>query len=947
MLLALLALSALAQDAPTEADAPAEGADPVEAAPSDEAAEPVLADAPVAPVAVDGPASSTGGVLQLLYTGATGGVGGSSVRFGRPAAVEALLAKGDEDAAGKGRVVATRGHFGTMARGRELLVAAGGKTSTLKIFLEGEPTCDGKRGGRGVIEGRRRQLIDSKTAPTVAEALGEAGIAVDVWTCKVGSAEVTYAAPAGAELPTDWTGFELRLGIRESIDMGKGPEATEIVGVPSRDATRRVRMLRELKTDGVMFVDGGSFVDGIAAIESGVSPHRASMFQVLRDLEPTALVPGDTELAFGADAFLAEKGDLPYVATNWEAEGSKDLPSVLRVDSDAGDVAFLGLIDPEIGKWRKADADVSFSEPVAAAQAAINELLAADEPPDVIVVLTSPSPALLGRLQSELDGADLIIGDEAPRTDRLSSWDIELREPWDAPAPAWTFPLDGVGLAELTVADDTLGGVSATTSRVTSELEPDESLLASVQAVRFDTYPGFERPLIPADPASPTAPISDAVWTKAICEAVLDRSGADFAILPPIPSGVHVPGPLSELLVMRRLELLDVLEIHEADGGLVKGMVSEAAPVAGAVCGVDPGGSKVRGRPIESARLYRVVTTDRAMANTTIAGAIRGAEPKRLLDLPASKVLQDNTGRPLTLASAAMGQLREMRDTAEEDDNILTELTSRNAGETQPGYVFRINSAAVGIEGFQGVEDDRYANIPETLATSPSSSAISTNLDIGLGFSNKRFDWLLRQQAMYTRLVTDLGPQESADDLRTTAKLGFPGVAFNTGPLAWQPTIEGLLDSEITPTEDDEGNKNLRQAELSATLGLDASVGIFTFHAGAFTLRDLANGDKPLEFGGRFKAGWALDLGYGLKWTTSSDTFVWADTPEQDDSDLRLRSLINSDVAIPLARWLSLKTYGQVFVFRGRFEEGAISTKQTQASYTLGTALDLSGAFVF
>ena len=157
------------------------------------------------------------------------------------------------------------------------------------------------------------------------------------------------------------------------------------------------------------------------------------------------------------------------------------------------------------------------------------------------------------------------------------------------------------------------------------------------------------------------------------------------------------------------------------------------------------------------------------------------------------------------------------------------------------------------------------------------------------------------------------------------------------------PYSELLYDSEFTPTEDEDGVANLRQADLSLAVGVSSKPwGVLkNVRLGGFANQDLARlGEKVTEFGG--KTTWATALGFhGLTWSTNGDAQVFASTPDDDVSDLRLKFTGDTRLAMPLARYLSLDLYAQGFVIKGRVAEN----QDLGVSWTLGTALDVSGIF--
>ena len=109
--------------------------------------------------------------------------------------------------------------------------------------------------------------------------------------------------------------------------------------------------------------------------------------------------------------------------------------------------------------------------------------------------------------------------------------------------------------------------------------------------------------------------------------------------------------------------------------------------------------------------------------------------------------------------------------------------------------------------------------------------------------------WDLRGRTQFTRLRTAQGVQETADDAKLSSSVTLPGATVKTGPLSFRPFAEGLLDSELTPTETDAGVQNPRQADLSLTIGLSAPITgpLRALRIGALVLQDLAQTDKRAE----------------------------------------------------------------------------------------------------
>jgi len=876
------------------------------------------------PVAVEAAPASR---LHLVYTGASGGLGSGRLDFRVP----------DELTAALGELTEVRAHYGVLARGDELLLANDRQVATLVAYTQvSGVSCEDAAPTSLFQRGAERVLYSSKFAPTLAEVLGAQSVPLVSRLCTADGQVVRWIGPEGAQPPTDFTGFELRIALRSVA----GGEPFEVLSLPDGDGARRVTLLRELfeQDPDALWVDAGGFLDGASSLREGsLSLHRPTALEVLHRFHPAVLVPAASELAGGAATWAAgEAKDLPYVAANWVAgEGGPALPASRTVEAAGQRVAVIGVIDPALVHLAASET-VRLSEPVAAVQAEVERLRATAPAPDLIVVAAAPGRALLERLQTEVEGVDVLMGNPSPSVRRVQSFDAQLEH---GPLPgraAWTLPLGGVSELWWEPADGA-AHLRAVPHAIDAAVRPDPHVLEQITAVRFAEYPALDHPLLPALASAPTAPLDEATWSRVVCEAALEYADADFAFLPRLPPAQAIPGPLTELMVASRLDALDTLEVHTFLGSKLAAMLSDAKGAVPLVCGVDLNAkSKIGGRVIDAERLYRVVTTRRAMEDGGVASLVtRGVLP-RLLDNPVVWTVEDADGAPVTLNRATRAVLHDHLD-----QDALALLTARSPSTLRPLWIVRVGRASFGAEGFQGANDDAFSGVPESLATNASSFALSSALDVGFGYSDRKIDWLITPKAAYTRMRTTDGSSETQDDLSLSGRVLLPALAFPTGPLTWKPSAEALLDSEITPTTDDTGAQNPRQADVSLTLGFASKAGPLSFTLGAFTLRDATTFSKPQEFGGRLQGELKLDLGSGLLWKTTADTFIWGDTVAQDASDLRFKTVGDSRVQVPLSRFLAISLYGRGFWFSGRVPE----TKHLGSSYTLGTAIDLTGAF--
>jgi hypothetical protein len=340
--------------------------------------------------------------------------------------------------------------------------------------------------------------------------------------------------------------------------------------------------------------------------------------------------------------------------------------------------------------------------------------------------------------------------------------------------------------------------------------------------------------------------------------------------------------------------------------------------------------------------MYRIVTTDRMRQASALGALLDGARNPAALGGKGYDILRDAAGQPRTLRGAALEALDALAE--EHGDAVVTELLARRTAKPPPRWMLRLRNLSLRLEGFQGADDPAYAQVPETLATSPSSLTLGTAADLALHYDESRVAWDARLRHAYTRLRTAALVQETADDLRLSSSVTLPGAT--TPPLlglAVRPFGEGLLDSEWTPIVSADGSELPRQLDLSFTLGLAAQPKKYlrALRLGVIGMQDLSRTDKRANLGSRAEVETLVPFGPGLRWASQLNAIAYLNTPDQDARDLRFRALLDTRVALPLLRGLDVAFYGNLFLFQGRVPE----TSAVRRSFTLGASLDARGAF--
>jgi hypothetical protein len=882
--------------------------------------------------------------VEILYTGHRGGISSGLYPFATYRHLRAL----DSEGLSLSKVEVFNG---TLAQGDWLLRAPDRRLGSVIALLDGSPiTC----GMPGPVP-----ALVTETDITVLDRPGELPL-LDALAGRVGGAlveHVTRVCRSGSGVEVMLTGsstdepvwelaaFEVRMSLK--LDYSDGSVVT-LTGIPVQEASRTMAMLTALRTPDVLYMDAGDFVDGASTVRPGqLSRHRPLGFEMLRRLEPAALAPGHTELVGGAASFLAEIGELPYVATNWQAaDPALALPTSRIVTAPGGRrIGVVAVLDPALLADIPALAreGITITDPVTAVQTVVDELYALPEPPDTVIALTTASSEVMSELRRRLRGVDVMLGDATFATLRVQERDVFMRPlpPGQKGAPL-TLSMDGVTTMRMVFSDDALRSVVSVPQLVTGASPQDDAVRARITATRSETYPPLDVPLTPA--LSGTDPLSQEAWSQLVCEAVRSATHADAVMLRALPAVRRLPGPMTELQLLDQLGILDQLVSYDIPGGSMTTMLDRSYGIASVTCGATVSNKKARGRSLESDRTYRVVTTDQTVEDPALGGILESLKPTRLLDGPGSRTLLTDDGTPRLLSQTVLDELRGVRDAGGGPDAVTSWLAAAPSA-IPPMWLLRMRQLDLQLIRFQGTENDAFADVPETLATSPSSFTLSSAADVALEKSSARIVADLRFQGSYaSQRITGEEFAESADDWKLSTSGTLPGLAIPAqAALRWMPYSELLYDSELTPTLDDEGAQNPRQADLSLAAGLSStSWGMLkNVRVGGFANQDIARlGEKPTEFGGKSTWETALKVS-GLTWSTDGDLQIFASTIQDDASDLRLKFTGETRLAMPLARFLSIDIYAQGFALKGRVD----ANDDLGFSWTLGSSLDVSGAF--
>jgi hypothetical protein len=921
---------------------------------------PTAGETEIEPEAGDGARASMR--VPLVYTGASYGIARERYEFGLPSRIERALGGG-------GKILRATSFHGVLVQGSSVLLAPDHRAQSAIDFLSGGPiACGAPRPALSIRTDTERMLLEGDLATLAPTArphwfatLGKSATvrALLVRSCtNPRGAKASWYSPALDDRPLSFRleDFEFRRGLFLEFRAPEGAVAAPILGIPSDDPGRRFRRLELARrpVERTLYADAGSFVDGASRFDNGaLSIHRPLAYEMLSRLEPSALVPGRTELLPGAEQFVAEAraAGLSYLATNWRSSARHLELERFRLSELSGGarVVFLGVVDPEIAAWApKLRAEgVELTDPVKAVDEVLTALEAAGKLPAVVVLLTTVSPKLLLELRRRLRGVDLLVGDTSLGSERLTetALDVVPRIDRDRRVAA-VLPLSGIQRAELSLSK---AGAGWALSRLmlrpedTSEyLRPDARTVAILTRARAKSVGRLERPLVAPKAGGPLETFSEAEWRRMVCEAIRSTTGADVVLLPELPAVERTPGPLTELIVAERLAVADRLEVDRIRGQDLSDLLRDddpASPVKTA-CGGETGSSpNVLGRSLVPDLYYRVVTTDRAALLGLGERFVRAHSGRILSGSGLGFITED--GQPLTLRAAALRALRRMRE-GHSDGAPPEPLLADSASTKLPAWFATLELLSLGIERFHGAGDAAFSNVPETLATTASSLGVSFAADAALSYDSERLLGELRLHARYHRLDLPGGVvQKPDDDLQISSSGSLPGIPLHLGPTAWMPFGQLVFDTEFARDVDPNGAPLPRRADLSANLGLAMQDGFFDrLRLTAVALRDLSRIERATRYGGRIEAKLEDPLGHGIRLISTLDATAFARAAGEDATNLRMKALVESRLALPLAALIDVAAYGKLFAFIGAVPE----TNHLAASYELGLALELRGA---
>lgn len=529
------------------------------------------------------------------------------------------------------------------------------------------------------------------------------------------------------------------------------------------------------------------------------------------------------------------------------------------------------------------------------------------------------------------------------------------------------------------------GGISRTVLRalpVSPELPAVSSVTKRVQAVRQEVYMNTESIVIPtpsaliaAEPglrallrASPPysaarddealnamlarrpASLNAAMWQLLATNLLRERTGANVALLRPLPRRGAVDGPLRLLHVVEHLAIPDRVVVVRLEGPSLEALVgaAEGLPpsIRPSLSGYDAATSRVGGRGVDPARTYTVALTDQLAAHPALAPHLANARRQSAhFVVRGWDIRPDPEGDLVSLKGLVIQGLQSLlaRRKADVESPIsasspyaqaLSMLAQPQGAAVTPEWFLDLNGLSLDLQQYRNVGDiSGYSAVRETRATTPNNVTYALNFDASLGRDGPRATWFFRSQAAFGELrAAGEEPVETRDDLvfQTELRAHALSLTGRGAQLPVVPFVNVLYDTEFTRLEE----ARARQQELRETLGVVLRPPVFEeLKVGLLVRQDFVAEDN-FEFGFQSSGLQKARLGAFSVETVFDLRYFFPDDGDGEDQ-LGLTFNLRSTLGAPLLDRLALGLFADLFVFQGKVE----SLRSPRASLILGLTL--------
>jgi hypothetical protein len=779
--------------------------------------------------------------------------------------------------------------------------------------------------------------------------------------------------------PHDW---EMLLGLKLKLQTNTEPQTLSIIGKPTGEGSRRVALLKELKDASHLLVDSGNLLEGLSSVNTAsLSLQRSNSLSALQKLGYFALNIGAEELRGGLTNLLREQEyyQLPFISASIRQKNQLVFPGWRLARSEQHLLAVIGLGNPDELENLKENGLLGSETEILSPETALKSALdgiqrESGQKPDVVVLLTTLQGEALDKVLQISQGTDVVLGDtSASAQNSLESVEI-TKEREQRPFVAHNNPR-ATGILQIELEGQRLT-LRNEILPIDFDLEPDPEVLKKILHVRQQAYRHALDTLLPdLGPAILNTPavlkrflnstrtlkarqriegltplqdkdffrlypprMTAEIWADLISNILLEAFDSEIALVEAPEDGIYVPGTWPRLLVYELFKQDDTLAIFYLNGDQLGRLLKLKGKnwISG---GIDTH-HQVWGRPLQNGQYYRTLISSGLFNRPDVYQILKGVPRHSELKNP-----YEPSARPETLYLRNL--LLSFFEQARREGQLYAAVSERlqpRWQRKQSLFSVKLSDLQLNFSGYNALNNQSYTAVRETRVSSPDNLTYGGRSKLSLIFDNEPLTLTQSVQARYESLslrdekTSQTKITESQDDLLISSEMQlhlFEFPAFGKD-IQLIPYLEGLYDTEFTPTLQPDGKANPRQSELSGVAGLTIPGGpiLKAFKTGLAVRRDF-NVPDNLELGINLKLDHDYPLSSNLRWNNSLDLRYYLPGPRDNESSLGLITQWVSAVKLSLTDHLALRFFADAYLFQGKLP----ATSQLGASVILGVGL--------
>lgn len=429
------------------------------------------------------------------------------------------------------------------------------------------------------------------------------------------------------------------------------------------------------------------------------------------------------------------------------------LPAYRIFERDGAKIAVFGLTHASWRKYLPPRYATRFKliDPLQAARRIVPQLR---RQADFVVALTNIPSNQNARLQRTVPGIDVVAGNGYPfeTTTRLPERtvrDVE-RGPFDT-ALAVTGDSPTV-LTELKLKKDGRSMSLEERHILLDDSLPDLDGFVKFKPSGFGVFSGEKKPILPASrqlypengKKGPPRLRSRDFWNMT-ASMLVERTGAEVAFLPIFGIYERTTGDFSEELVREWFRFRDRLVVFELPGSSLKGLLSEvrrqerggSIPSGGirVAAGGLGKGDTIHGSGIDSSAVYRVVATDRVLAQSDQLSWLKSRKHEKDIG---------------DLTAAAIEELRVRADAGWKPEQYRSLLAGRSIRESGLWSV-RFRDVSMNVSNTKVVSDSAFSNVSNSRVRGFDELLIGGVSKIDLEYRSRLLKWSNAFEMEYSR----------------------------------------------------------------------------------------------------------------------------------------------------------------------------------------------------